>query len=1143
MEELLPDDPQRIADYWLAGRLGSGGQGVVYEAYDAAGTRVALKVLRSGDLRGRWAKEVAVAQRVASFCTAKILGARLDGERPYIVSEYVEGPSLRRAVRESGAFSGDALYRLAIAMATALAAIHEAGVVHRDLKPDNVLLGPDGPRVIDFGIARATEMTLTSTTSAAGTPTYMAPEVISGGRAETSADLFAWGAVILFAATGQDPFRAGNDNPYAHMQRVLSAQPDLGALADPLRPLVAAALAKTPAERPTARELLLALIGGNGNVALLSEGSREGGGVAPPHADPDPALGERAERLYEELSPEIRELVPGMLLRLVAIDDEGRETLRRTPAGELPQAAVTAFSDLLSVTGEWVRLAHPALVKAWPRLRGWYAAERDGLPTHRRLAEDAWEWDAGGRQDADLPHGSLLESLRDWTETRPRLLTLTPVERAYVAGGVRLASRRRLRRRWFTGVLVVLLGVAVTASVLADQQRRLVSGQRDRALSESLAAQAVALRRTDPKEGMLLAVAAYRVAPTVAARGAMYGALTQVENEVFVPPERPAGRYALNHDGSLLAGTDGTTAAVWRVDTREQVRSVSGLEPRAEGIALSPDGGRLALQYADHLTIRDLATGQTWTSGKDDSWDAVVAAEMDFSPDGRFLSLPNESGTQLDLTTKTPVRTPSGDAEAVSPDGRLALLTTMDDQNRMHAEGWNPVTRERAAPWLKTMTHAVFSDDGSLVAISDVTRVRVRKSATGEQVGTLKPTGMDIAAFGPDHTMIAVLSNRRLTLSAVDGRRLLTYDTRGQQLVEHVPRFSRDGRVLRLLSSDGTVTSLDLTRYRENRPTGDDVPMSPVHAGDGRYLLSDAGGGRVMVWRPDGRLFRTVRAGRLEPTDFTTRFTMDRTGRVLATSSSERPREIQLWDVATGAKRAKLTTSGFSVTDLSFGPDGRVLAAGLAAYDEGRRGLLLWDTVAGTARTVPGVENSGVPLVFTPDGRRLVVTGDPPSLVDVATARPLPLPDALREVSTIAFGPSLAAVADFDGIVRIWDGGLTRLIGRFETGKGVGSLAVSPDGATVAAVTDAGLMFWDVPTRTRVGGAQPLYLAEDGERPVDLRFDGPGLHVLLDAGTGGDVPVDGGLLASRVCARAAGARLSAQRWDQYAPGVAPVTIC
>ena len=282
---LQPGDPRRLGAYELVGRLGEGGQGVVYLARRAeaspgkgpepdgsAAPFVAIKLLRA-DLtadptaRTRLMRELAAAKKVADF-TARVLDADVIGDRPYIVSEFVDGPSLQRLVAEEGPRTGSALLWLAIATASAVNAIHRADIVHRDLKPHNVLVSRDGPRVIDFGIARALDATSTLTSGVVGTPAYMAPEMLDEADISPKTDIFAWGATIVYAATGTPPF--GDRSMSAVINRILHHDPDLSDVPESLRVLIASCLAKDPAARPTAREALDHLHGPSEDTAAVA---------------------------------------------------------------------------------------------------------------------------------------------------------------------------------------------------------------------------------------------------------------------------------------------------------------------------------------------------------------------------------------------------------------------------------------------------------------------------------------------------------------------------------------------------------------------------------------------------------------------------------------------------------------------------------------------------------------------------------------------------------------------------------------------------------------------------------------------------------------------------------------------------------
>lgn len=250
-----------IGGYRLIREIGRGGFGSVHLGEDESGQRAAVKLLHvtpSTDPHffTLFAREVEAARRVNPFCIAQVLDADPHAEQPWIAVEYIDGPSLSEQVRERGPRTGADLQRLAVATATALSAIHAAGIVHRDFKPSNIMIAPDGPRVIDFGIARAFEESTAFTASAMiGSPHYMAPEQLESDSKLTPAlDVYSWGAVVVFAATGRPVFEATRQS--ALIKQILCDTPDCENLPEPLRTVVARCLRKEPEQRPTARALI-----------------------------------------------------------------------------------------------------------------------------------------------------------------------------------------------------------------------------------------------------------------------------------------------------------------------------------------------------------------------------------------------------------------------------------------------------------------------------------------------------------------------------------------------------------------------------------------------------------------------------------------------------------------------------------------------------------------------------------------------------------------------------------------------------------------------------------------------------------------------------------------------------------------------
>ncbi|MFD0901515.1 serine/threonine-protein kinase, partial [Actinomadura sediminis] len=259
MEPLRPEDPAEIGGYPLLARLGAGGMGQVYLGLTGAGRHIAVKVIRDGfdapEALARFRREVATVERVRSRFAAQMVGAGLDAPPYWLATEYVPGPTLRQAVAGQGPLPPGTCLRLLAALAHGLLEIHRQGVQHRDLKPGNVILAPDGPRLIDFGIARGEDQTqITRTGAWNGTPGYVAPEVVREQEPLPASDVFALAGTVAYAATGRPPFGGGRIEAIIH--RTLSGEIDVDGVDPHLAELIGLGARKDPGARISLEELL-----------------------------------------------------------------------------------------------------------------------------------------------------------------------------------------------------------------------------------------------------------------------------------------------------------------------------------------------------------------------------------------------------------------------------------------------------------------------------------------------------------------------------------------------------------------------------------------------------------------------------------------------------------------------------------------------------------------------------------------------------------------------------------------------------------------------------------------------------------------------------------------------------------------------
>ncbi|GAA2214573.1 hypothetical protein GCM10009850_100380 [Nonomuraea monospora] len=757
----------RLGGYWLGARLDRGGQVVVREAYDESGGRHALGVpcLPDADARIRLAASAEAAALVRSLSVARVTAVCLDGEPPYLVSEYIEGPTLRQVVRLHGPYSGDDLYRLATATATALAAVHEAGATHGALTPDKIVLGGEGPRLVGLGL--------------------------SGDGGGPPADVQAWGRLLVFAAYGPEEPGDGGER----FDRLL-------------RGLVAAALRRDPERRPSARQLLM---------SLLDAPPSQQGRLLPPEPVDDPPLGARAEAVHATLSPAEQDLVPDVFLRLVGVDSEGADTVVTVGRDELVagRAAdeVAAIEGVLAAYGkaglieEPPAIAHAALLRAWPRLREWLDGERAGLAVHRELAEAARRWEAGGRGESLLFQGEPLDRALAWAAGGRRRVTLSAGEQTFLDAGLALTRRetRRHARRRRTAT-AGLLSVAMVAVLLALWQRGVADGRLDETMARVAASRAEAVRVADPVTARKLGLAAWLLAPIPESRRALTAPDPAVE--VFADPHAgPRTLHAITADGATLAALDEGTLRLYDVASGRLVTTTGGPAQSVRAMAWSPDGATLALVGVDRSYLYDPRTGEMGrpfgrglgTPGEQSAW---------FSPGGGLLfAAARQSGERWAWDLRARRAAYVGEYAVIGPGDRLALVFD-GRRSQIRRSG-----KASPAPWLDRMPweYTTFAPDGVRVAIAE---------ETGIQIYGLDGVPTHNSRYRPSPGHLRFSWDGRLLVSTDSDRVRVWRLDHGTQIADRrVPAsvdrqaqaaISADGRWLRVLAGRGTVLTIDL---------------------------------------------------------------------------------------------------------------------------------------------------------------------------------------------------------------------------------------------------------------------------------------------------------------------------------------------